>query len=370
MFVPFLDLRREIDCCRAEIDQVIARVLDSGRFILGSELEALESEFADYINLPFAIGVASGTDAISLSLEGTGLIRPGAGDEVITSALSAAFSALAICRAGAIPRFVDVDPVTLQIDPARIESCIGRATRAILPVHLYGNSCDLRSVTDLARARHLEVIEDACQAHGSRWKGEALGSFGRAAAFSFYPTKNLGALGDAGMVVTRDEELASRVRKLRHGGQSGTYEHELAGCNSRLDELQAALLRLKLKRLESRNEVRRRMAARYDAAFADLELAVLPIAPDFVPNRHLYPVRTPRIGKLRDFLRNNGIETLVHYPIPLPLQPALKPFVLHGEKFPEAERAAQEIFSLPLYPEMREQELEHVMDAVRRFFGA
>jgi dTDP-4-amino-4,6-dideoxygalactose transaminase len=368
MLVPFLDLKRETEQYRADIERAVGRVIHSGRYILGPELEALEKEFAIYLKVPFAAGVGSGTDALALALEATERIQPGKGDEVITTAFSAAFTALAICEAGAVPRFVDIDPLTLQIDPRLIESAIGESTRAILPVHLFGHASDMNRIGELAREHHLEVVEDACQAHGSRWEGEWLGSLSRAAAFSFYPTKNLGALGDAGMVVTHDADLWTRVRKLRHGGQGKTYEHELLGCNSRLDEIQAAVLRCKLERLEARNAVRREWAARYDEAFAGLNLALLPVERALLPNRHLYPVRSSSRDELRRHLRENGIETLVHYPTPLPSQPALKRFVLPGQQFPIAEKAAREIFSLPLYPELTEQELQYTIETVRRFF--
>ncbi len=370
MLVPFLDLKRTSERDRAETEQALARVLKSGWYILGPELEALETEFSRYLKIPYAAGVASGTDALTLALEASGIVQPQRQHEVITSALSAAFSALAICRAGGVPRFADVDPQTLQIDPAQIEPLIGPHARAILPVHLYGHTCNLPEIEAMGRTHHLVMIEDACQAHGSRLKGEALGVHGTASGFSFYPTKNLGALGDAGMVVTHDAELHLRVKQLRHGGQSRTYWHEMIGINSRLDEIQAAVLRVRLAKLEAQNEKRRQIAARYDEAFADLELTLLPQNPDFVPNRHLYPVRTHRRQDLRDFLSANGIETLVHYPTPLPCQPALKQFVLGGQQFPVAEKAAREIISLPLYPELTETEQLHVIGCVRRFFEA
>ncbi len=370
MQIPFLDLRREFEGSRSELEAAIARVLRSGRYILGPELEALEIEFAAYIHIPFAAGVGSGTDALSLALEATGAIRPGRNDEVITSALSAAFSALAICRAGAVPRFVDVDPATLQIDPAHLEILVGEKTRAILPVHLYGQACDLERIGSLARKHGLIVIEDACQAHGSLLNGAHLGTESRAAGFSFYPSKNLGALGDAGMVVAHDEEIMGRVRQLRHGGQSRTYHHELLGCNSRLDELQAAVLRVKLERLEACNQRRRQIAARYDEAFSALELQLLPVPPGLVPNRHLYPVRTPRREPLRAYLQAHGIETLVHYPTPLPQQPALTQFVCPGQEFPAATKAAREIFSLPLNAQLTEKEIGHIIKSVCDFFAA
>lgn len=368
MNVPFLQLKRESAACGPELECAISRVIKNGWYVLGPELEALESEFAAYLKVPFAVGVGSGTDALTLAFEASGVIERGKSHEIITSALSAAFSALAIWRAGAIPRFVDVDSGNLQIDPAQIEASIGEQTRALLPVHLYGNACDLQQIDDLAKRHELLVIEDACQAHGSRLNGAALGTWGCAAGFSFYPTKNLGALGDGGMVVTHEEEICRRVKKLRHGGQDRTSHHEMLGCNSRLDEIQAAVLRYKLKTLESRNEARRQMAARYDEAFADLDLTVLPVVPGMIPNRHIYAVRTPRREELRRHLAEHGVETLVHYPIPLPCQPALQRFVLPGQRFPVAERAAREVFSLPLYPELTEAEHQHVIRAVRRFF--
>jgi dTDP-4-amino-4,6-dideoxygalactose transaminase len=368
--VPFLDLSRESARNRQDLEQSLTRVLDRGRYILGPELEDLEREFAEACGVPFAAGVGSGTDALALALEASGALVPGVGEEVITSALSAAFTPLAICRSGAIPRFVDVNPSTLQIDPSLIEPCIGKKTRAILPVHLYGQACDILPILELARTHHLAVIEDACQAHGSRLNGHALGTFALAAAFSFYPTKNLGALGDAGMILSRDEDLILKVKKLRHGGQDRPYHHELQGCCSRLDELQAAVLRLRLRTLEQRNGIRRNLAARYDEAFADLDLVLLPVTAGLLPNRHLYPIRTPRRDELRRFLQERGIETLVHYPVPLPFQPALRQFVLSGQEFPVAQRATREILSLPLYPELTEEELQQTISAVLHFFKA
>jgi len=288
---------------------------------------------------------------------------------VITTDLSAAFTALAICRAGAVPRFADVDRFTLQIDPDQVEALIGEKTRAIMPVHLYGNPCDIERINALAKKHSLAVVEDACQAHGARLNGQSLGTFSHAAAFSFYPTKNVGGLGDGGMVVTRDAELARRVKMLRHGGQASTYEHEVLGCNSRLDEIQAAVLRFKLRNAEEWNELRRQKAAFYDEAFARLDLELPSTIPGALPNRHLYVIRTPMREALRSDLLARGIQTLVHYPVPLHRQPALRRFVLPGQEFPEAESAATQILSLPLYPELSGAETEHTAGAVRAFFG-
>ncbi len=368
--VPFVDLRRGYARNRAEIDQAIARVLARGQYVLGPELELLEHEFASALGIAFAAGVGSGTDALTLALEACGALTPGAGEEVITTALSAAFTALAIWRAGAIPRFADIDPTTLQIDPSKVEECIGEKTRVLMPVHLYGHAGDIHAIVELARKYHLVVIEDACQAHGARLSGQSLGTLAHASGFSFYPTKNMGALGDGGMVVARDGELIRRVKALRQGVQEQPYRHELLGCCSRLDEIQAAVLRVKLKTLEEGNAIRRKLAARYDEAFADLDLVVLSTRPELVPNRHLYPIRTARRDELRSFLQERGIETLVHYPVPLPLQPAFRRFVLTGQEFPVARKAAEQLLSLPLYPELTEEEQQHVIQAVRDFFHA
>jgi dTDP-4-amino-4,6-dideoxygalactose transaminase len=368
--VPFLELSRAYLRNRPNVDAAIARVLDRGFYILGPEVEALEREFAGALGVPYAAGVGSGTDALTLALEASGAIAPGSEDEVVTSALSAAFTPLAICRAGAIPRFADVDPVTLQIDPLSLESLIGLKTRAIIPVHLYGHASSILSILELAQRYHLTVIEDACQAHGSRLAGKSLGAFGQAAAFSFYPTKNLGAFGDGGMVVTHDEGLIRRVRMLRNGGQSSTYNHELLGHCSRLDEIQAAILRTQLQTLEESNRVRRGFATSYDEAFGDLGLVLMPDIADFIPNRHLYPVRTSRRDDLRRFLQEHGIQTLVHYPVPLPFQPALQRFILPGQEFPVAQQVCREILSLPLYPDLSQDELQYIIETVRRFFRA
>ena len=369
MHIPFLELKREFVRYPVEIARAVSRVTEAGWYILGPELAAFEKEFAIYFDVPFAVGVGTGTDALSLALESSSAIIPGKNQEVLTSALSSPFTALGIYRAGAIPRFVDVEPRTLQLDPAQLESQIGPQTRAIVPVHLYGHSCDMEAIGRVAARHGLAIIEDACQAHGARLNGKLLGTLGAAGAFSFYPTKNLGALGDGGMLVTRDEATYHRARTLRHGGQSRTHYHELLGRNSRLDEIQAALLRFKLENLEARNRIRRKLAQRYDQRLAGLDLTVLPAIDRLVPNRHLYVARSPKRESIRTFLQQKGIETLVHYPIPVPHQPAFQPFVTSGQTFPEAEAAAREIFSLPLYPELTEPEVEYVVESLNAFFG-
>jgi dTDP-4-amino-4,6-dideoxygalactose transaminase len=366
MLVPYLDLTREFAAHREEFQCAMSRVIQNGRYLLGAETEAFETEFAAYLGVGSAVAVGSGTDALALALDGAAGLRPANKPEVITSALSAAFTALAIHHSGSVPRFVDVDPKTLQMTRAAVEAAVNERTGAILPVHLYGNACDIEGIADLSRERGLALLEDACQAHASRVNGRLVGTFGQAAAFSFYPSKNVGAFGDAGMLATSDAELAACVRKLRHGGQSRTYEHELLGRNSRMDELQAAVLRVKLGHLEARNEARRKIANIYDQAFAPYGIAV-PHAPGALPNRHIYAIRVQQRDALREFLLQAGVETLVHYPKALPAQPALQPFVLPGQRFEAAERAAREVLSLPLYPELRPDEVEFVINRVSRF---
>ena len=369
MNTPFLELGRESKRYQREIHAAVRRVTERGRYVLGPEVEALEKEFAEHCGVPFAVGVGTGTDALSLALESSGAISPGERDEVITPALSSGFTALSIYLAGAVPRFVDVDPRTLQIDPEAVAAAIGPRTRAILPVHLYGNACEMEAIQCLAERYRLALIEDACQAHGSRWRGKLLGTLGVAGCFSFYPTKNLGALGDGGMLVTRKEEIYRRARSLRHGGQIRIHYHELLGRNSRLDEIQAAILRFKLQNLEAWNQARRKIADHYNHALADLDLSIINPGGDILPNHHLYVVRCRQRDRLADFLGGRGIETLVHYPVPVPHQPAFQKFLLPEQEFPAATAAAREILSLPLYPELKSNEQEYIVYSIRAFFG-
>ena len=365
--VPFNDLKAHVASLRGEIDAALARVLDSGWFILGPEGEAFERELAAALDAPEAVAVGNGTEAIQLALEALGV---GPGDEVVTSPLSAAFTALAVQRAGARPVFADLDPVTLNVAPEAVERAVGARTRAILPVHLYGHPADLDPLLDVARRRGIPLVEDACQAIGARYKGRPVGALSGLGALSFYPTKNLGALGDGGAVVARDPEVARRVRRLRNGGQSDRYRHEVAGMNSRLDELQAALLRAKLRHLGDWTERRRAIARRYASAFAGLGLAV-PLEQDYAGAvYHLFVVRHRRRDELARRLAERGIGTLVHYPIPLHLQPAFAPLGGRRGDFPVAERASDEILSLPLYPEMTEGQVETVVRAVEEIAPA
>jgi len=360
--VPFGDLKAHVRALRPEIDAAVARVLDSGWFILGPEGEAFERELAASLDARHAVAVANGTEAIQLALEALGLA---AGDEVITSPLTAAFTALAVLRAGARPVFADVDPVTLNVTPETVERALTPHTRALLPVHLYGHPVDLDPLIEMARRRGIPLVEDACQAIGARYKGRPVGALSGIGALSFYPTKNLGALGDGGAVVVNDPEIATRLRRLRNGGQSDRYRHEVAGINSRLDEMQAALLRVKLGHLSAWTDRRRALAARYEEGLRDAGVD-LPVEQAYARAvYHLYVIRHPRRDALAAALKERGVGTLVHYPIPLHLQPAFAELGKRRGDFPVAEKAAGEILSIPLFPEMTDDQAEAVIRAIR-----
>jgi dTDP-4-amino-4,6-dideoxygalactose transaminase len=360
--VPFADLKAHVSALRGEIDEAVARVLDSGWFILGPEVEAFERELARALDASDAVAVGNGTEAIQLALEALGLR---AGDEVITSPLTAAFTVLAVQRAGARPVFADLDPATLNVAPQAVERALSSRTRALLPVHLYGHPADLDPLLDLARRRSIPLVEDACQAVGARYKGRRVGALSGIGALSFYPTKNLGALGDGGAVLVNDPEVARRLRRLRNGGQSDRYRHEVSGINSRLDEVQAAILRAKLRHLDDWTERRRALAARYRDGLAGVGV-VLPQEQTYARAvYHLYVVRHPRRDALASALRERGVGTLVHYPIALHLQPAFASLGGRRGDFPVAEKAAGEILSIPLYPEMTDAQAEAVIRAIR-----
>jgi dTDP-4-amino-4,6-dideoxygalactose transaminase len=360
-----VDFRAHVAAHRAEIDEAVARVLDSGWFILGPEGQALERELAAALGARDAVAVGNGTDALFLALVALGV---GPGDEVVTSAISAAFTALAVLQAGARPVFVDVDPRTLNLDPQRIEGALTSRTKAVVPVHLYGHPADMDPLLSLARGRGLPVLEDACQAHGALYRGRPVGTLAGergVGALSFYPTKNLGGLGDGGAILVNDPALASRLRQLRNGGQSDRYRHEVPGVNSRLDELQAALLRVGLRHLPEWTERRRALAALYARGLDGSGVEPLGEQPYARAVHHLFVVRHPRRDALAAALRERGVGTLVHYPIPLHLQPAFASLGGRPGDLPVAERAAGEILSLPLYPELRDEQARTVVEAVR-----
>ena len=358
--IPFLDLTRQHAALRAELMDAAGRVLDSARFILGPEGEALEQDLAKHVGVAHAIGVASGTDALRLALAAVGV---GPGDEVITTAFSFVASASTIVMAGATPVFVDIDPATFALEAEGVARAITPRTRAIVPVHLYGHAAAIDRIAELGRTHGVAVIEDAAQAIGATYAGRPLGAWGDAACLSFYPTKNLGACGDAGMILTNRSDLAERLRRLRHHGDGGRYRHLELGYSSRLDDLQAALLRVKLGRLEAWTAARRRIAARYHDALAGLPLT-LPIERE--PARHvyhLYTIRHRQRDALAKTLSQLGVGTAVHYPIAVPGQPM---FGLPAERqWPEAARASREVLSLPCYAELTDDEVNQATRAVR-----
>jgi dTDP-3-amino-3,4,6-trideoxy-alpha-D-glucose transaminase len=354
--VPFNVLRPGAD--RAAIDAAVTRVLDSGWFVLGPEVAAFETEFAAAAGAAHAVGVNTGTDAIALALRALGI---GPGDEVITSPVSAAYSALAIDMAGARPVFADIDPARLTLDPGAVAAAVTPRTRAVLPVHLYGQPADMDGIARVATRHGLVVVEDACQAHLATVGGRPVGRGSAAAAFSFYPTKNLGALGDGGAVTTDDPALADRVRRLRNGGQSSRYHHDELGVNSRLDELQAAILRTRLPRLGALTAVRRRLAGRYRDA---LRAAPVVVPPECDPGHvyHLFPVLADDRDRFQAHLLGHGVETLVHYPVPIPRQPAARSW--SPTPCPVADDVCARVVSLPLYPSLADGAHDHVVGAV------
>jgi dTDP-3-amino-3,4,6-trideoxy-alpha-D-glucose transaminase len=357
--IPFMDLHlaEEGDEIRAAVN----RVLESGWFVLGPEVEAFENEFAALSGAAHAIGTGNGTDALAIALRA---LAVGPGDEVITTPLSAAYTALAIVMVGARPVFADIDPERLTLDPAAAEAAITTRTKAIIPVHLYGQPADMPRLAALASARGLALVEDCCQAHLATCAGQPVGTFGAVGAFSFYPTKNLGALGDGGAIITRDASLAERMKRLRNGGQTDRYHHQEIGVNSRLDELQAAILRVRLPLLRVRTEQRRAMAADYRRRLAGASV-VVPMEKDSGHVYHLFPVRTTRRSALQAHLRSSGIETLVHYPVAISRQPALA--ASNPAECPHANRVADEVLSLPLYPGLPPDDVRAVAEAVRSF---
>lgn len=351
---------------REEIDEAIARVLSNGRYILGPEVQAFESEFAEFCETRDAIGVGSGTEALHLALAALGI---GAGDEVITVSHTAVATVSAIRLLGAIPRFVDVDPDTMTMAPDRLAAAVSERTRAIIPVHIYGQPAELDPILEIASRHSIPVIEDCAQAHGARYRGRRVGSIGLLGCFSFYPTKNLGALGDGGAVVTSDPNLAQRLRLLREYGWAERYISHIEAWNSRLDELQAAILRVKLRYLDADNDHRRTLAARYRELLAGSPLTLPPHLDHAPAVYHLFAVRTPHRAALQRHLEASGVQALVHYPAPVHLQPAYARFAAEGDPLPVTERLAREELSLPMYPELPASDVARVCDVSRAFEG-
>lgn len=359
MEVPFVDLRREDAAIRAELDAAIGRVLDSGRFLLGEEGRAFEREFAAAMGAGHAVGVASGTDAVELALRAVGV---GPGDEVVTQANTCVPTVTGIVRAGGTPVLCDVDPSSAVMDLDSLAAAIGERTRAVVPVHLYGQCADTEAIAELCEPRGIPVVEDCAQAHGASLRGRSAGTIGAAAAFSFYPTKNLGALGDGGAVVTGDEDIAARLRLLRHYGQTDRYRHGSFGVNSRLDEIQAAVLRAKLPHLAEWTEQRREIAARYAAALRDTPVEPLAELEDRRHVFHLYVVRAPDRDRLQADLQDRGVATLIHYPIPIHRQPPFAALAADGS-LENSEALCASVLSLPLFPGLTDEEVEQVATA-------
>lgn len=360
--IPFNNLQPQHANLRHDLMEALAAVVDSGWFILGKQVEAFEREFAAYCGAAFGIGVGSGTEALHLGLLACG-VEPG--DEVITVAFTAVPTVTAITLAGATPVFVDVDPTTFTMDPNQVDGRITPRTKVILPVHLYGHPADLDPLLDLARRHGLRVLEDAAQAHGTHYRGRPVGSIGDLTAFSFYPTKNLGACGDGGLVTTNDPALADRLRLLRNYGQRTRYVHEIQGANSRLDEIQAAVLRVKLPQLDHWNDARRSRAELYHDV---LRAVRVPSEQPWAHHVwHLYVVLHARRDALQKYLAERGVGTLIHYPLPVHLQPAYRYLGWEPGSLPQTERLSQEILSLPLYPELPMEQVAYVAEQVNAF---
>jgi dTDP-4-amino-4,6-dideoxygalactose transaminase len=368
---PFLDLKAQFSGIREEIIEAVVRVLDSQHFVLGPEVEALEREIAGYLNTRFAVACASGSDALLLALMALD-VRPR--DEVITTPFTFGATAGSIARLGARPVFVDINPDTFNIDERQIEAAITPKTRAILPVHLFGLSAQMHAILSLAKDRRLAVIEDAAQAIGARWNEQPVGSLGTFGCFSFFPSKNLGGAGDGGMISTNDAELAQRLKILRVHGTKKKYSYDLLGMNSRLDALQAAILRVKLPYLSDWAEVRRRNAQRYEELFSQFGLADtvrLPATPaTSVHVFNQYSVRVPRRDELQRYMKDQGIPTEIYYPSPLHLQPAFANLGYHAGDFPKAEAACADVLALPIYPELTEEQQRAVVSAISEFYDS
>ncbi|GAB4503716.1 MAG: DegT/DnrJ/EryC1/StrS family aminotransferase [Anaerolineales bacterium] len=364
MNIPLVDLTAQYRAIKDEIDAAVFSVLESGRFILGPQVSAFEGEVADYLGVKHAVGVASGTDALLIALRALGV---GAGDEVIVPAYSFFATAGAVLSVGARPVFVDVQPGTYLMDVAQIEAVITPRSKAILPVHLYGQPADMDEILSLAHKHHLAVIEDNAQAFGAAYKGKKTGAIGEIGCLSFFPSKNLGGYGDGGMVTTNDDRLAEQARMLRTHGWKKKYYPEMLGYNSRLDELQAAVLRVKLRHIEAWNRRRREIAAAYNRLLADLPVGLPGEAPDRTHIYHLYVISFSQRDELQQQLREAGIASEVYYPQPLHLAEPCRALGYQAGQFPVAERSSKELLALPIYPEMGPShldEISHFMQAV------
>jgi len=365
--VPYLDLKAQYRSIKPEIDAAISGVLESCQFVLGSEVSAFEQDFAAYCGAAECVALNSGTSALHLALLASGI---GPGDEVITTPFTFVASVAAILYAGARPILVDIDPRSFTLDPAKIEAAITSKTKALLPVHLYGQSADMDPIMQIARRHGLIVIEDAAQAHGAKYKGHSVGSIGDLACFSFYPGKNLGAYGEGGAVTTSNPDYAHTVRMLRDWGQDRKYHHLLRGYNHRMEGLQGAVLRVKLRHLEQWTEARRALVRQYNELLTDCDVQT-PAEMSWVRHvYHVYTVRSKERDRLQKALNDNGIHTGIHYPVPVHLQPAYADLGYEAGAFPQAEAAAKQVLSLPLYPELSSQAVAQVAEGVKSVVGS
>jgi dTDP-4-amino-4,6-dideoxygalactose transaminase len=362
--IPFGGLNRQLVQIHNEIEAAIEKILKSGWFVLGKAGEAFEQEFADYVGAKHGIGVGSGTEALHLALLAVG-VKPN--DEVITVANTCVPTVSAISFAGAIPVLVDSDQASYTLDPKKLEAAVTKKTRVVMPVHLYGQAADLKPILSIATQHGIRVVEDCAQAHGTEYNGKLVGTFGDVGAFSFYPSKNLGAFGDGGMVVTNNDQIAENLRMLRNYGQVKRYYHSIKGFNSRLDEIQAAILSVKLKYLDVWNKRRREIASMYNSLIQNPNIQ-LPREMSYGKHvYHLYAVRTKLRDELQKFLSANGIQTLIHYPVPIHLQESYADLGKKKGSYPEAEAHGNEELSLPMFPELTDDEVKYICEIVNRF---
>ncbi len=367
MIINFVDLKKQYKGIKAEVDSAIKKIVSSSQFILGEECSIFEKEFANFIGVKYAVGVGNGLAALELGMRALGI---GKGDEVLTPANSFIASSEAISFTGATPVFVDCLEDTFNIDVEKAEKLITKRTKAIMPVHLYGQVADMDKILKLAKKYKLYILEDACQAHGASYKGKKAGSFGDISAFSFYPGKNLGAYGDGGMVVTKKKSVAEKIHLYRNYGQKKKYQHLVLGWNSRLDNLQAAILRVKLKSLESWNTKRLENAKAYNEYLKNVPVSTPKIFPQFNHVFHLYVIRTKKRDNLSKYLSSKGVSTVMHYPIPIHLQPAYKDLGYKKGSFPITEKLSKEILSLPMYPELKVSEIKYICSQIKAFHNA
>ena len=367
--IPMVDLKAQLERIRPEIDEAIARVLASTAFVFGADIKEFEREFAAFCGTTGACAVANGTDALHIALRAHGI---GPGDEVVTVANTFIATGEAILLVGAKPVFVDVDPDTYTMDPQRLEEAITPRTRLILPVHLYGHPAEMTAIGEIARRHGIPVLEDAAQAHGAEWRGRRAGALGHAACFSFYPAKNLGAYGDAGMVTSSDAEFVARVRRIaNHGAGTHQYDNVVLGTNSRLDTLQAAILRVKLRHLERWTEQRRSRATAYSRALEGVPEVTLPREREGARSSwHLYTIRSPRRDALQAHLKERGIASAVHYPRPIHLQPSMAGARAEAGDLPVSEQVSHEVLCLPIYPELPDEDVARIAREVRSFVGS